>query len=200
MKMFLFVALVLVVGGLGVWKLRGAGEEKLAKLPALRAREVEFDAAAGKRLVVRKGERTLTLYQDGKILREYRVALGFSPKGDKEREGDGKTPEGKYVLCVKNPKSKFLLSLGVSYPNGADAEKGLVAGRISREEYEEMLRAEREKRTPPWKTAMGGEVFIHGGGGFERGDWTLGCMALSDEEIRDLYPLVEKGVEIEIVP
>jgi L,D-peptidoglycan transpeptidase YkuD (ErfK/YbiS/YcfS/YnhG family) len=77
-----------------------------------------------------------------------------------------------------------------------DAERGLAEGLISREEYDAIVEAERAGRIPPWDTALGGEIYIHGHG--SRSDWTLGCVALDDADMQVLYELIEVGVEVEI--
>ena len=82
------------------------------------------------RIVVYKRERKLELYSNKTLIRTYRVGLGFSPVADKMREGDGATPEGEFYIFVKNNKSAYYLSLGVSYPNVEDAERGLRDGLI----------------------------------------------------------------------
>ena len=71
-------------------------------------------------IVVKKSDRKMYLFSGEKVLRRYRIGLGFSPKGDKKFEGDGKTPEGKYYIDRKNPNSQYYLSLGISYPNESD--------------------------------------------------------------------------------
>ena len=81
-------------------------------------------------LVVWKKKRVLALYRNSKMLKAYRIRLGFSPKGQKEKEGDGKTPEGKYYITHKNPKSKFHLSLGLNFPNQYDKKIALQEASI----------------------------------------------------------------------
>jgi murein L,D-transpeptidase YafK len=81
-------------------------------------------------IIVYKRERKLEFYSDQLLLRTYRVALGFNPAPDKKQEGDGATPEGDFYVFVKNNKSAYYLSLGVSYPNAEDAERGLREGLI----------------------------------------------------------------------
>ncbi|MPN43913.1 hypothetical protein SDC9_191474 [bioreactor metagenome] len=93
------------------------------------------------RLVVYKGERRLELYDGDTLVDTYSIGLGFSPEGAKEREGDGKTPEGDYYICTRNSNSRFYLSLGVSYPNKADAESGLSDGLITQAEYRQIKNA-----------------------------------------------------------
>src|SRR6476659_6971777 len=98
------------------------------------------------RIVVYKSARKLEFYSDKKLLRTYRVGLGFSPVTDKVREGDGATPEGDFYVFVKNNKSAYYLSLGVSYPNAEDAERGFRDGLITRDQTTAML-ARPRKRT-----------------------------------------------------
>ena len=74
-------------------------------------------------LVVWKKKRVLALYRNSKVIKAYRIRLGFSPQGQKEKEGDGKTPEGKYYITHKNPNSKFYLSLGINFPNQSDKKE-----------------------------------------------------------------------------
>jgi murein L,D-transpeptidase YafK len=95
---------------------------------------------------------------------------------------------------VKNPKSQYYLSLGLSYPNIQDAERGLREGLISREQYDRIAEAIREGRRPPWHTPLGGEIFIHGDG--SKKDWTLGCIALHNNDIRELYDVVPVGTPV----
>jgi murein L,D-transpeptidase YafK len=150
------------------------------------------------RIVVAKTARRLTLFSHGKAVRTYRTGLGFSPEGDKHREGDGRTPEGDFYVCTKNPNSRYTLSLGLSYPGVDDAERGLANGAITQDEHDAIVRAITAGKTPPWKTALGGEIFIHGRGAGS--DWTLGCIALDDEDIQELYPLIPVGTPVRIEP
>jgi murein L,D-transpeptidase YafK len=150
------------------------------------------------RIVIRKSDRVLELYDGEKLIKSYTVVLGFAPEGDKEREGDGKTPEGEFYLFTKNPESKFHLSLGVSYPSKDDAKRGLAAGIISKTEHSDIVTAIEAGKAPPQKTALGGEIYIHGGG-VER-DWTWGCVAMKDEEIEELFNAIPVGAPVSIKP
>lgn len=117
------------------------------------------------KVVVVKGQRTLTLLAQGKVIRTYKVALGGTPVGAKEQQGDDKTPEGHYVLDRRNPKSQFCKSIHISYPNEQDRRK-----------------AEEKGRSP------GGDIMIHGlpngmgalGAAHRAMDWTDGCIAVTD--------------------
>jgi len=153
---------------------------------------------ADPRVVVGKSARRVTLYSKGERVRVYRAVLGFAPEGDKERQGDGRTPEGTFHVCVKNEKSNFYLSLGLNYPNEEDAERGLGAGLITRDEAARIRRAARRRATPPWNTALGGEIFIHGGG--VASDWTAGCVALENPQMRELFDAVPLGTTVVVNP
>lgn len=150
------------------------------------------------RIVVYKSKRQLELYSDGKVVRSYRIGLGFSPVEDKQREGDGRTPEGDFYVFVKNPKSAYHLSLGVSYPNLEDAERGLRDRLISKSQYKAIVRANNRKAAPPQYTPLGGLIYIHGNGATS--DWTWGCVALENEHIKELYDAVAVGTPVTIRP
>lgn len=148
------------------------------------------------KIVVSKSKRRLTLFSEGRAVRVYRIALGANPSGDKEREGDGRTPEGEFYVCVKNGRSNFYLSLGLSYPGVEDAGRGLRDGLITRDQYRRIAAAVRHKRRPPWDTALGGEIFIHGGG--TASDWTRGCVAMENSDIKELFDAVLEGTPVKI--
>ncbi|HEX8852651.1 MAG TPA: L,D-transpeptidase family protein [Pyrinomonadaceae bacterium] len=150
------------------------------------------------RLLVLKARRQLILFDGERALRLYRIGLGTSPVGDKEREGDRRTPEGDFYVCVKNAQSAFYLSLGLSYPNEEHAARGLRERLITRAEHARITRALRRKRTPPWTTALGGEIFIHGRG--SQSDWTWGCVALDDPDMKELFDAVPVGAPVRIEP
>jgi murein L,D-transpeptidase YafK len=150
------------------------------------------------RIVVEKAARRLTLYSNGERVRVFRVALGFEPAGDKVRQGDGRTPEGDFYVCMKNDKSKFYLSLGLSYPNAEDAERGLRDRIITRGQHKQITSAIGRGAKPPWDTALGGEIFIHGGGTVS--DWTWGCVALDNEHVKELFDAVPLGARVRIEP
>jgi murein L,D-transpeptidase YafK len=159
-------------------------------------------------IVIKKSERRLYLYRiDGgrkRLAKAYAVALGSSPVGHKQRQGDGATPEGDYYVTHKNPKSNFYLSLGLSYPNARDAESGLQRGLISRREHEAITAAIKGGGKPPQNTKLGGDIFIHGGGASRllglRRDWTLGCVALENEDIKELFETVPVKTPVRIEP
>src|SRR5262245_41274959 len=160
------------------------------------------------RIFVKKGERKLYLYawEGGKerLAKTYQISLGNNPTGSKRRQGDGATPEGDYYITHKNARSKFYLSLGVSYPNIADADKGLKEGLITKADHQAIVGAIRAKTKPPQNTRLGGDVFIHGGGtGKLFGsvqDWTLGCVALENDEIKELFEMIPVKTQVKIVP
>jgi len=150
------------------------------------------------KVVVKKGRRELLLYSNAKLVRTYRVGLGLSPVGDKVRAGDRRTPEGDFYVFTKNDKSAFYLSLGLSYPNAPHAERGLRDGLINRSQYETIMRALKARKTPPQNTRLGGDIYIHGHG--SSSDWTWGCVALENEDIRELFDAVNVGTPVTIQP
>lgn len=150
------------------------------------------------RLVVRKSARVLEVYCGGELTARMHAALGRDASGPKAREGDRRTPEGVYHVCMRNPESKFHLSLGIDYPNIDDAARGLASGDIGREQHDAIVNEIRRRRRPPWDTPLGGEIMIHGGGSDR--DWTAGCVALDDECMDYLWKLAEIGTVVEILP
>jgi murein L,D-transpeptidase YafK len=150
------------------------------------------------RIVVYKSERKLELYSDQELLRTYKVGLGFNPVVDKVREGDGATPEGEFYVFVKNNRSAYYLSLGISYPNVEDAERGLRDNLITRTEYDAIMDAIKKKKAPPQYTKLGGLIYIHGSGASK--DWTLGCVALENDDIKELFDAVTVGTRVTILP
>lgn len=132
-----------------------------------------------------KGERRMELKREGGVLKRYRVALGSSPRQHKEREGDGRTPEGRYTIDARNPRSSFHLSLRVSYPDSKDRARATELG-----------------------VSAGGDIYIHGlPNGWRkfttahpRKDWTTGCIAVTDPEIREIWSLVPTGAGVVIHP
>jgi murein L,D-transpeptidase YafK len=132
------------------------------------------------RIVIRKREREMLLLAGEAVVRSYRVALGRNPVGHKEQEGDGRTPEGRYLIDRRNAKSRYHLSLHISYPNDADDARARAAG-----------------------VAPGGDIMIHGlksGVAHPESDWTEGCIAVTDAEMDEIWELVEDGTPVEIRP
>jgi murein L,D-transpeptidase YafK len=150
------------------------------------------------RIVVFKRQRRLELYSNGAVVRTYRVGLGLNPVDDKQREGDRATPEGEFYIFTRNPKSAYYLSLAISYPNIEDAERGLRAGLITRAQHNQIVSAIKKKAAPPQYTALGGLIYIHGNGAGS--DWTWGCVALENEDIKELYSSVDIGTPVTIKP
>lgn len=153
---------------------------------------------ADARIEVFKAERELRVYS-GEVLRKtYRIGLGSNPVPPKRRQGDRATPEGRYFISHKNPRSQFYLSLGVSYPNADDAERGLREKRITKAQRDRIVGAIAARRPPPSNTALGGDIFVHGNG--SASDWTWGCIALDDADMKELYDSIEAGTPITIHP
>lgn len=149
-------------------------------------------------IVVKKKERKLHVYDAETLVKTYDIGLGFAPVGDKETQGDGKTPEGEFYIFTKNAKSRFYLSLGVSYPSIDDATRGWREKIISKQEHDAIVKAINEKKTPLQNTRLGGEIYIHGGGAAS--DWTLGCVALANEDIKEIFDALAVGTKVRIEP
>ena len=137
------------------------------------------------KIVVEKENRKLHLMRNGEIFRTFEVALGVAPIGDKEREGDQRTPEGRYLLDDRNPDSDFFLSIHISYPSSAERA------------------AARQKGLDP-----GGAIMIHGqpneptysAAYYRQEDWTNGCIAVSNSDMIDIWLMTPNDIPIEILP
>lgn len=176
-----------------------------ADFPAARARVVAAAGVVGlafpldrPELRVFKAERRLELWAGGQRVKAYRVGLGLAPTGDKVREGDYKTPEGRYYVCTRNHVSKFHRFLGLSYPNADAAARGLRDGLITKAQHHAIVEANRRLSRPPWDTPLGGIVGIHGHGASS--DWTWGCVALEDSDIEELWEACPLGTAVIIAP
>jgi murein L,D-transpeptidase YafK len=148
-------------------------------------------------ILVEKSAGRLTLMDGGAVVKVYPAITG-SNAGDKVREGDRRTPEGLFYVCYKNPDSLYTLSLGLSYPNEEDAARGLRDGLLTQAQHDAIVAAIRAGGQPPWDTPLGGEIMIHGCKNDRSG--TAGCVAVSDDDIRELYPLLPEGTPVTIVP
>ena len=161
----------LLLGGVAAVGLGACSSQ--SKFKTYRGPEVTF-------VVVNKGARKMYLLNDDRVLKEYVIDLGFEPIGDKFFEGDGRTPEGLYYIDRRNPDSRFHLSLGISYPNAVDRAEAARLGK-----------------------KPGGDIFIHGESNpFKRNreDWTWGCIAITNDEMEDVYAMVRDGTPIQINP
>lgn len=150
------------------------------------------------RIVVCKSARTLWVWRHGECLLRTRIFLGrAADAGPKSREGDGRTPEGDYYICTKNARSRYHLSLGISYPSPKDA----AGGAVSPDALETIRDAWAQGLRPPWDTPLGGYIMLHGAHPQGKtGDWTEGCVALSDPEMDRLFQLAEIGTPVTILP
>src|SRR5438270_8129393 len=130
------------------------------------------------RIVIFKSKRRLEVYSGSEVEKVYRIGLGSNPVPPKKQRGDRATPEGEYYVCGKNPESTYFMALVLSYPNAADADRGLKEGVITKAQHSQIGSALERKQCPPFNTRLGGEVEIHGMG--SRADWTWGCVALEN--------------------
>lgn len=148
-----------------------------------------------------KPHRVLTLLLDDHPVAAYPVALGFDPGPDKVREGDGRTPEGEFTICETQHKGLAARygarSMRISYPSDEDARRGEAAALITSAQRAAIEKAVAERTVPPQNTALGGSIRIHGGGVAK--DWTLGCVALRDEDVIELYDAVGPGTPVKVL-
>ena len=150
------------------------------------------------RVLIEKRKRLLTLLDDaGRPALQCPVGLGRAD-GPKRREGDLRTPEGEYYICLAKENGKYGPSLGLSYPSLADARAAAGDGRLDPALVPLFAQAEAERRRPPWGTALGGEIYIHAGGAGS--DWTAGCVALEPADMDRLYALARPGDPVTILP
>ena len=130
-------------------------------------------------ILVKKEKRTLALLQDGKLIKTFHIQLGKDPSGPKLRQGDGRTPEGNYRITLRNPQSQYHLSLKVSYPSVEDRRRAAKAG-----------------------VSPGGDIFVHGMPNWAKspieGDWTAGCIAVTNQDMEEIWSLVPVGCPISI--
>ncbi|MFO7708083.1 MAG: L,D-transpeptidase family protein [Desulfobacterales bacterium] len=155
------------------------------KIAVLEQRVFALRTEPADNVLIEKKERRLTLLSKGEVIKNYKIALGANPVGPKERQGDNKTPEGVYTIDARNKDSGYHLSLRISYPNEKDR-----------------LRAKELGVSP------GGDIMIHGikngltgvGASHSQVDWTNGCIAVTDEEMEEIYRLVPNGTIVEIRP
>jgi murein L,D-transpeptidase YafK len=174
-KLLVFLALVALLGLLAASLLAPREEVALPPPPPLTG---QID-----RIVIEKAARRMQLFQGDRAVRTYRIALGFAPEGDKQRQGDGKTPEGEFTVDRRNGSSAFHLSLGLDYPRPEDRAMAAAGG------YD-----------------PGGDIFIHGQpnalpeGLKLRGDWTAGCIAVTNSEMREIWAVTPIGTKVEVRP
>lgn len=170
------------LAGAGLWWQRSPLLQALA--PAASYPEAWPEDLRAERIVVRKAARQLALWVDGAVVLRSPIALGFAPEGHKQREGDGRTPEGTYPIDFKNDASRFFRSVRVGYPDAADRARAKAAGQ------------------PP-----GGDIMIHGQPGWMDldpdaalpGDWTLGCIAVSNAVMARIFQATWVGCPVEIL-
>ena len=153
-------------------------------------------------ITVEKSNRLLKLYSGDTVIAQYSIGLGSVPEGAKQQEGDKRTPEGQYEVCVLNGESKFYLALGLNYPNRDDAARGLSSGLITQEEYDDIIASLDAHETPNWYTKLGGMIMIHGQKGNLGGqaDWTTGCVGVDNAVMDILWQYCKVGTPVTIVP
>lgn len=137
------------------------------------------------RVLVDKSERRLYLLERGRVLRDYHIALGAHPRGHKHQQGDERTPEGTYILDYKKADSAFHRAIHISYPNDADLSRARARG-VNPGGFI-MIHGQRSE--PGWPTWL-----------MQRFNWTDGCIAVTNEQMDEIWDLIEVGTPIEIRP
>ena len=154
-------------------------------LPGVQGSARASDFPVADKVLVEKADRKLHLLKGGVAIRSFDIALGIRPVGDKEREGDFKTPEGNYLLDARNPDSEYFLAIHVSYPDPLDRAEALKKG-----------------------VDPGGAIMIHGQPNdptrseayYRTQDWTNGCIAVSNSDMIDIWLMTAENTPIEIRP
>jgi murein L,D-transpeptidase YafK len=138
-----------------------------------------YDGPPITRIEIQKSNRIMHLWSDTTLVESYEIELGFAPEGDKNMEGDGRTPEGRYYIDRRNPNSAFYLSLGINYPNTRDRAEAAALG-----------------------VDPGSDIFIHGTPRpfVNQDDWTAGCIAVTNAEMREIYAMITIGTIVDIYP
>lgn len=204
-------------------------ERPLARIVAERRLPLRDGKLLNARILVNKAQRRLELWAGRRMIKAYRIQLGWRSHGPKERLGDQRTPEGIYFICDHRP-SAYHLGLWLAYPNAADARRGLEAGLIGPAEHKAILEKLAAGVCPPQNTKLGGAILLHGQlpeltarlarehradpstlrAGWRPGDadpsamrefqdWTDGCVALFNPDIRELYEFLADGTAVVIV-
>ncbi len=148
-------------------------------------------------IIVNKSELTLELYGDDVLIGKFPIRIGEA-EGQKEKEGDKRTPEGNYYICSRKDETENTLFMGISYPNAEDAKAAYENELISRSTRNAIIEAIDEGKRPPWDTAMGGAIGIHGK--YDDREFTQGCIAISDDNVRILWEYAQSGTAVEILP
>ena len=157
-------------------------------------------------VVVEKSVNKMTVFYQGEPLKSFICVSGVNTQGDKQQQGDNRTPEGRFFITDKerlnNDPYLGQKWMGISYPAPAHAQKGMENNLISVNQYQAIVRANNQKVQPPQNTALGGWIGIHGGRDDltkEKINWTEGCLALQDTDLEELYKIVQYGTLVVIV-
>jgi len=163
------------------------------------SRDVPLGPLVSPSVLVEKSALRLTVFDGDMSVKSYRIAAGAN-RGDKETEGDRKTPEGDFYICIRKTKGQtpYTRSMGLSYPNIEDARRGRRKGLITVAEYNSIAHAIKNRLKPPWQTKLGGAIMIHGKRAGRTG--TLGCVALDDRDVLELYQRLPLNTPVRIIP
>lgn len=158
------------------------------------------DATPDDYLVINKAARNISHCNAGSVVATYATGLGFSPTGDKEAEGDGRTPEGVFFVSSRLPNSEFYRAFLLSYPNSEDATRGVTDGLITADQAAAITSAEDSCGVGPQTTNLGGYIEVHGRHAPSQGDWTWGCAAIEDGDMDALWDTIDVGDTIVVKP
>jgi murein L,D-transpeptidase YafK len=151
---------------------------------------------------VSKRRKAVYVYRGTELVRKVPADFGANVASDKVRRGnpnapdDWRTPEGSFFVVSKNPSSKFYKALVLNYPSAEDAERGFREGLITQAERDAIQGAEQRGDMPPMDTMLGGWIEIHGSGTGGGTNWTQGCVAIRNEQMDDIWPLVHVGTPV----
>ncbi len=148
-------------------------------------------------IIVKKADLTLELYGDDVLIGKFPIRIGEA-EGQKEKEGDKRTPEGNYYICSRKDETENTLFMGISYPNAEDAKSGYEDELIDRSTRNAIIEAIDDGKRPPWDTPLGGAIGIHGK--YDDREFTQGCIAISDDNVRILWEYAQTGTTVEILP
>jgi murein L,D-transpeptidase YafK len=179
------IFILLITVGMATTTLNSGYLENPPPMPSLTPQSPPQPIGKADFVKVDKSDRTMQLLRDDAIIATYKIALGDAPEGHKQQEGDERTPEGRYIIDWRNPKSGYFLSLHISYPNEGDKAVANAAG-----------------------VSPGGMIMIHGQpNGYASAapvlqafDWTNGCIAVTNDEMQQIWDAVPDGTPIEITP
>ena len=163
---------------------------------------VESSAISNIWIRISKRKKSVYVYRGTRLIKRFVADFGNNVSSDKVQRGDvrspddWRTPEGTFFVVAKNPNSKFYKALVLNYPTAEDARRGFKQGLISQREYNAIVKAEENATMPPMNTMLGGWIEIHGDGTGGGTNWTQGCIAIENDKMDELWPLIKVGTPV----